>query len=129
MKNKIREQVGIFKALAAESRLKIMHLLREHAQCVNVIADRLGMSQPAVSQHLRWLREAGLIKAEKRGIWIHYAIDPETMERHGRVMARIFGGWVKLPEAVDGKRGCPSGLLKDCQAKKTGRKRAKRIRS
>jgi ArsR family transcriptional regulator len=129
MKNKIREQVGIFRALAAESRLKIMRLLREHPQCVNAVAERLGMSQPSVSQHLRLLREAGLVKAEKRGVWMHYAIDPETMERHGRAMARIFGGWVRLPEAVAGKRGCPSGLLKECRAKKPARKRAKRGRA
>ncbi len=129
MKNKIYEQVRIFKALAADSRLKIMRLLREHPQCVNGIAARLGMTQPAVSQHLRLLREAGLVKAEKRGIWMHYAIDPETMERHGRAMARIFGGWVRLPDAVDRKRGCPSRLLKQCQAIKPPKKKMTRSRS
>ncbi len=128
MKDPFRDQIRIFKALAADSRLRIMRLLREHPQCVNVIAARLGMSQPAVSQHLRLLREAGLVRAEKRGIWIHYAIDPETMERHGRVMAGIFGGWVKLPRPVAGKKGCSSRLLKECQAKKPGPKRSKRGR-
>lgn len=124
MKNRVHEQVKIFKALASESRLKIMRLLREHPQCVNAIADRLGMTQPAVSQHLSLLKEAGLVKAEKRGIWMHYAIDPETMERHGRAMAEILGGWIKLPRAVDGRQGCPSRLLKECQVKTAGRKAA-----
>lgn len=129
MNNRFPDQVRIFKALAADSRLKIMRLLREHPQCVNGIAARLRLTQPAVSQHLRLLREAGLVKAEKRGIWMHYAIDPETMERHGRAMARILGGWVKLPDAVDGKKGCPSRLLKRCQAKRPARKKTARNKS
>ena len=129
MNNRFLDQVRIFKALAADSRLKIMRLLREHPQCVNGIAARLGLTQPAVSQHLRLLREAGLVRAEKRGIWMHYTIDPGTMERHGRAMARIFGGWVKLPGAVDGKRGCPSRLLKQCQPKKQAHRKAARSRS
>ncbi len=126
MKDKVHEQIKIFKALASESRIKIVRLLREHPQCVNVIANRLSMTQPAVSQHLRLLREAGLVKAEKRGIWIHYAIDPETLERHGRAITEIFGGWIKLAKAVDGKQGCPSSLLKECQVKTEGRKTTER---
>jgi DNA-binding transcriptional ArsR family regulator len=83
------------------------------------------MTQPAVSQHLRLLKEAGLVRAEKRGTWIHYTINPDTMEGYGRTMAEIFGGWVKLAEPVDGKRGCPSGSLKECQEKKPVRRTGK----
>jgi ArsR family transcriptional regulator, arsenate/arsenite/antimonite-responsive transcriptional repressor len=118
MKNSVNRQVRILKALASESRLEIIRLLAEHPQCVNAIAERLRMTQPAVSQQLRILREAGLIKAEKRGVWIHYAVDPETMKACGRDMARIFGGWVELRGAGRGKAGCPPGLLKECRSGK-----------
>ena len=125
MKPAIYDQVRILKVLASEPRLKIMRLLREHPQCVNAIAERLRMTQPAVSQHLQLMKEVGLVRAEKRGTSIHYMIDPETMEQHGRAMAEIFGGWVALSEPVDGKRGCPAKLLQECQAKRSVRRTGK----
>jgi len=115
MEPAVHQQVRIFKALASEPRLEMMRLLREHPQCVNALAARLSMTQPAVSQHLQLLKEAGLVKAEKRGVWTHYAIDPEAMERHGRDMADIFGGWAALAEPVDGRDGCPPPVLQQCQ--------------
>jgi ArsR family transcriptional regulator, arsenate/arsenite/antimonite-responsive transcriptional repressor len=125
MKRAVRDEVRILKALASEPRLEIMRLLREHPHCVNALAERLKMTQPAISQHLQLLREVGLVRAEKRGTWIHYTIDPETMEEHGRAMAEIFGGWVALPEPMDGKSGCPATLLQECQAKRPVKKAGK----
>lgn len=122
----IRQQVTILKALASEPRLEIMRLLREHPQCVNALAARLGMSQPAISQHLQVLRESGLVTAEKRGVWMHYAIDPGTIERHSKAMAEIFGGWIELAQPADGTRRCPSGLLKECHHNRPGRNPGRR---
>jgi DNA-binding transcriptional ArsR family regulator len=113
----MQDQVKVFKALSSESRLRILRLLKEHPQCVNAIATRLDMTQPAVSQHLRLLREAGLARAEKRGNWMHYRIDHEALERHGKVMAEILGGWIKPKKAVDGTLNCPPEVLKECHAK------------
>jgi len=114
---KMRDQVKVFKALSSESRLRILRLFKEHPQCVNAVATRLDMTQPAVSQHLRLLREAGLIRAEKRGNWMHYRIDPDALEHHGKVMAEILGGWIKPQKAVDGTLNCPPEVLKECHAK------------
>jgi len=115
MDDAVQQQVRILKALASEPRLQIMRLLREHPQCVNVIATRLDMTQPAVSQHLQLLKEVGLVRAEKRGVWMHYALDDVALERYGRAMADIFGGWVAVAEPVDGRHGCPPTLLHQCQ--------------
>ncbi len=112
-----REQVKIFKALASESRLKVLRLLKEHPQCVNTIAARLKMTQPTVSQHLRLLKEAGLVKAEKRGVWMHYGFSAEAMKRQGITLAGIFEGEGKSPRAADGTLNCPTKLLKECQKK------------
>jgi DNA-binding transcriptional ArsR family regulator len=114
----MQDQVRVFKALSSESRLKILRLLKEHPQCVNAIATRLDMTQPAVSQHLRLLREAGLARAEKRGNWMHYAIDHEALELHGKVMAEILGGWIKPKKAVDGTLNCPPEALKECHVRR-----------
>ena len=75
------ELVTVLKALAAEPRLKIVELLKQRPLCVNAITARLGMTQSAVSQHLRVLRNAGLVKAEKRGYWMHYSLEPKALER------------------------------------------------
>ena len=111
----MEDQVKVFKALSSGSRLEILLLLKEQPQCVKAITSRLAMTQPAVSQHLRVLKEAGLVTAEKRGLWMHYAVDNEALRSHGKVMAELFGGWAAPLEVVDGTRGCPPRLLKECQ--------------
>ena len=110
-----REQVKTFKALASESRLKILRFLKEHPQCVNAIAVRLKMTQPTVSQHLRLLKEAGLVRAEKRGVWMHYGISSEAMKRQGITLAGIFEGEGRSPRAADGTLHCPPKVLKECR--------------
>ena len=73
--------IQILKALADEKRLKIMHMLLASDLCVGALAQQLGISKPAVSQHLRVLRRAGLVKGEKRGYWTHYVVEREALNR------------------------------------------------
>ena len=79
-----REQAALFGALADPTRLKLVKLLcRQHfpdAICVNAMASILGVSQPAVSQHLRVLKTVGLVTAQRRGYRIHYSIDLRRLE-------------------------------------------------
>lgn len=67
------------KALAAPVRLRILTLLRGRALCVNALAARLDVTQGAVSQHLRILRETGIVLAEKRGYYVHYRLNEESL--------------------------------------------------
>jgi DNA-binding transcriptional ArsR family regulator len=76
------EQTGaspLFAALADPTRLRLIQALaRQSAQeplCVHALAERLGVSQPAVSQHLRVLRNLGIVRAERRGPRVHYFLD------------------------------------------------------
>jgi ArsR family transcriptional regulator len=60
--------------------LRLLAQQREpNALCVNALAYRLGVTQSAVSQHLRVLKSAGLVKGERRGYRIHYFINQETL--------------------------------------------------
>ena len=68
--------VRIFKALSNDVRLQILSLLAEGSLCVNALVDRLNVSQPAVSQHLKILENAGLVKGSKRGYRVHYSLVP-----------------------------------------------------
>lgn len=78
----MRETAELFKVLAVDTRIKIIELLKKKGPLyVNVIADALGITQSAVSQHLRVLRQAGLVRDERRGYWIPYSIDEEALGR------------------------------------------------
>ncbi|MCD6415276.1 MAG: winged helix-turn-helix transcriptional regulator [Planctomycetes bacterium] len=71
----------ICKVLGAEARVRIVQLLRDHAQCVGALAAGLEITQGAVSQHLRILRDAGLITSEKCGYYVHYKINEKTFQQ------------------------------------------------
>ena len=71
----------ILKALADGTRFRIIDLLLTHDLCVGALANRLGISKPAVSQHLQILRKAGLVRGEKRGYYTHYAIEKDLLLR------------------------------------------------
>jgi len=79
----IDEQAALFGVLADPTRLKLLRLLAQqrepNALCVNALAYQLGVTQSAVSQHLRVLKSAGLVKGERRGYRIHYFINPEGL--------------------------------------------------
>ena len=72
--------VNKFKALASDARLEILSLLTEGTLCVNALVARLDISQPAVSQHLRVLKEAGLIQPVKQANFVHYRPVPGALE-------------------------------------------------
>ena len=83
------------KALADPTRLKLVQLLGQNSPgaaecgeevcngsgflCVNALAHRLSVTQSAVSQHLRVLRQAGLVNSERRGSFVHYTLDGEAL--------------------------------------------------
>lgn len=69
-----------FKALGDETRFKIFLLLAEKQICVKGLAKSLGISESAVSQHLKVLRNAGLIKGEKVGYFTHYQVQRQVLK-------------------------------------------------
>lgn len=81
---KTEELAAVFKALGDPTRLKLvafLHDLKEpDSACVNALAGRLGVSQSAVSQHLRVLKNVGIVRGERRGNSVHYALDQKRMK-------------------------------------------------
>lgn len=65
---------NIFEALASTPRRKILAYLAEAELTAGDIAARFAMSRPAISKHLSILENAGLIRSERRGQFIHYAL-------------------------------------------------------
>jgi DNA-binding transcriptional ArsR family regulator len=79
----IDDQAALFGVLADPTRLKLLRLLAQqqepNALCVNALAYQLGVTQSAISQHLRVLKSVGLVKGERRGYRIHYFINQEAL--------------------------------------------------
>lgn len=69
-----------YKALGDETRLKIVEMLSEQEMCVCEIIDRLNMSQPAISHHLKILRQAGLVTDSREGKWIYYSLNSSVFQ-------------------------------------------------
>ena len=64
----------VFEALASTSRRKILAYLAEVELSAGEIAARFDMSKPAISKHLQILENAGLVKSDKRGQFVVYAL-------------------------------------------------------
>jgi DNA-binding transcriptional ArsR family regulator len=75
----MEELILVLRALSDETRWRIVELLLKGDLCVGAIAQRIGISNAAVSQHLRVLREAGIVRGEKKGYWTHYTVNREVL--------------------------------------------------
>jgi len=80
----------ILKVLSVEARLRIVQLLKGRALCVNALAARLGVTQGAVSQHLRVMRDAGLVIDERRGYFVHYRLNEQTLTTWRRTVDHLL---------------------------------------
>lgn len=69
------ELATLLKVLSVGTRLRIFRFLKDRCLCVNALAARLDVTQAAVSQHLRIMRESGLVTASKRGYFVHYRVN------------------------------------------------------
>lgn len=84
------EPSEMFKALAVETRVKIIELLKSEGPAgAKKIAERVGITPAAVSQHLKILRQAGFVRSERNGYWIPYAIDEQALQNCGEALAEI----------------------------------------
>ncbi|NBB94748.1 MAG: metalloregulator ArsR/SmtB family transcription factor [Planctomycetes bacterium] len=77
--NEPKELARLLKVPSVGMRVRIVQLLKGRALCVNALALRLDVTQGAVSQHLRIMRDAGLVVDEKRGYFVHYRLNEDTL--------------------------------------------------
>ncbi len=92
----MQRHIATLKALADETRFQILEQLRQQKLCGKALAARLNISEAAVSQHIRILKEARLIEADKKGYWTHYSINSETLGDLSRTLDLI--GRFRNPE-------------------------------
>lgn len=83
--------VQILKALGDDNRLKILIMLSRRRICAKGIARHLGISEATVSQHIKVLKEAGIISGEKVGYYVHYDVNNAVLQEVERFIAGIMG--------------------------------------
>lgn len=103
----MKEAAELFKILSVDKRIEIIELLKETPLSVNALAEALGVTQSAVSQHLRVLKAAGLVSDERQGYWIYYSLNREALEICRQRLNRICTcGCLNSEADVKGKDGC-----------------------
>ncbi|MDZ4233781.1 MAG: metalloregulator ArsR/SmtB family transcription factor [Dietzia sp.] len=79
----------MFKAIGDPVRLRLLSLIASHSggeACVCDISGTFDLSQPTISHHLKVLRSAGILDAERRGSWVYYRIIPTALQRLSAVL-------------------------------------------
>lgn len=96
----------IFKALADPTRRAILEKLGSGSMNATLLRDGIGISQPAMSQHLSVLRTARLVREERVGRFVNYEVDPDGLALIARWLTKYRAYW---PERINALRD----LLKD----------------
>jgi ArsR family transcriptional regulator, arsenate/arsenite/antimonite-responsive transcriptional repressor len=88
--NRSEQQARIFKILSVDTRVRMVTLLKNRSLCVNALAHHLNITPAAVSQHLRVLRDADIVIADKRGYFVHYRLNEHTLKKWSALSKNLF---------------------------------------
>jgi ArsR family transcriptional regulator, arsenate/arsenite/antimonite-responsive transcriptional repressor len=88
--NDLEKLARIFKVLSVDTRVRMVDMLKRRTLCVNALAHALDITPAAVSQHLRVLRDAEVVIAEKKGYFVHYRANASTLVAWGEVARSLF---------------------------------------
>lgn len=74
----LERAASCLKLLGDKTRLTIVAMLRQRVCCVCELQEVFDMSQPSISQHLRKLKDAGIVLEERKGQWIYYSLNGQS---------------------------------------------------
>ncbi|MEN1760042.1 metalloregulator ArsR/SmtB family transcription factor [Anoxynatronum sibiricum] len=77
----MKEQADCFKALGDLTRLRILMMLTDSEKCACDIQENFDLKQPTISHHMKILQQAELVRVEKRGKWMFYALNQERFQK------------------------------------------------
>lgn len=86
----LTEMENLFTALSDKTRLRLLNLMREDEICVCFFTEVLGESQPKISRHLAYLRNADLVSSRREGKWMHYKIEMPGNEHIAKILAETL---------------------------------------
>lgn len=83
--------IKIFKALSDKTRLRMIKILQKKELCVCEIIQALSISQTRASRNLNILKQAGLVKDRRQGLWAHYYVDNDRSGICQKVLIPLIG--------------------------------------
>jgi ArsR family transcriptional regulator len=83
----------LFKALADQTRLRLINLIGDEEICVCFFVEVLKTNQPKISRHLAYLKRAGVVAARREGKWMHYRL-VEPADPHAARIFREVRSWL-----------------------------------
>ena len=98
----MRELVKIFKALSDETRIRLLKLLQQRELCVCELMQALNMTQSRVSRNLGILKDAGLVKDRRDGLWVHYSLNENSFNRYAGPLLALLRDWANGDETILG---------------------------
>jgi len=112
------ELAALLKVLSVETRLRIFCFLKNRDLCVNALAAMLEVTQAAVSQHLRIMREAGLVTASKCGYFVHYRVNEGACRAWRETIDRLLQTKSVAGNTSKRKMACAVRRRKNAKGKK-----------
>lgn len=97
----MRNLVKVFKALGDQNRIRILKMLQGKSLSVGEMTAVLGISQPAVSRHLRQLAEAGLVEARRDALWVTYRLTRSSDNQYVPILLRHIGRWANQDSQIN----------------------------
>jgi ArsR family transcriptional regulator, arsenate/arsenite/antimonite-responsive transcriptional repressor len=91
----------VFRALSDPTRLRILSLLLTGELCVCDIVNTLRVPQPMASRHLAYLKKAGLVRARRDGLWMHYELSQPQSDIHRSILASLEACRKNVPQLAD----------------------------
>jgi ArsR family transcriptional regulator len=110
------DRMLVLKAIADETRMKILSLLLRHNYCVRALARKLELSEGAVSQHLKVMRDAELLSGEKKGYFMHYDVNRDVLHALAAEIESLAAMERELCTPDEG--GCHSSEQEHCHVQK-----------
>jgi len=95
----MKKSAQTFKALADETRLRILSLLGAGELCVCDLMTVLALPQSTISRHLATLRHAGLVEDRRQGVWMYYRLAGEVSLLHSDLLALLQVRLADMPQA------------------------------
>ena len=129
--NPLSRTAGLFLALADRTRLRLLNLMRDREVCVSSFTGTLDQSQPKISRHLAYLRNAGVVEVRRDGKWMYYSISAQLDDNTSKLLFELFK-WMQDQDTLLRDREKYAKLVGDVEplAQPTARRKstAKRLR-
>jgi ArsR family transcriptional regulator len=90
----VKDFIRVMKALSDPNRVKILKMLQHKAMCVCEIQTALGIAQPTVSKHLKFLEDTGLVGFKKDGQWVNYYLTDGSKSPYAASLLGNLRHWI-----------------------------------